>query len=366
MEIRAAVTRQAGQFSIEPVELDDPQGDEVLVRLVATGMCHTDLVALDQHMPYPLPAILGHEGVGVIERAGPQAKHLRTGDHVVLSFAACGHCGPCQSGRPAYCQVARQLNLAIRRPDGRCAHHAAGQPVAAGFFGQSSFASHALVRERDAVRVRKDVSLSALAPLGCSVQTGAGGVLNVLKPAAGSSIAVFGLGAVGLSAVMAARLAGCARIIAIDLHPSRLDMATEFGATDLIQVADTSSAARVQTLVAGGVDFAVEATGIPAVMAEAVAATHRTGTSLMLGLPPPTVKVPLDAGLLLGGRTIRASIEGDSVPGLFIPQLVELQRTGQLPFERMCRTYPLDAINDAVRDCRNGSTVKPIITMDAA
>ena len=304
--------------------------------------------------------------MGIVERTGPQASVLRPGDHVVLSFAACGHCGPCQSGRPAYCQTARQLNLAVRRPDGRCAHHAAGQPVSAGFFGQSSFASHALVRERDAVRVRKDVPLAALAPLGCSVQTGAGGVLNVLKPAAGSSIAIFGLGAVGLSALMAARLAGCARIIAIDLHASRLDMATEFGATDLLKVDDTSSAARVQTLIPGGVDFAVEATGIPAVMAEAVAATHRTGISLMLGLPPPTAKIPLDAGLLLGGRTIRASIEGDSVPALFIPQLVDLQRTGQLPFDRMCRTYPLDAINEAVRDCREGGTVKPIITMDPA
>ncbi len=366
MEIRAAVTREAGRFSIEAVDLDEPLADELLVRLVATGMCHTDLVALDQHMPYPLPAILGHEGVGVVERVGPQASRLRAGDHVVLSFAACGHCPTCQAGRPAYCQTARQLNLAVRRPDGRCAHHAAGQPVSAGFFGQSSFASHALVRERDAVRVRGDVPLAALAPLGCSVQTGAGGVLNVLKPSAGSSIAVFGLGAVGLSAVMAARLAGCGRIIAIDLHGTRLDMAAGFGATDLIKVDDTSSAARVQTLVAGGVDFAVDATGVPAVMAEAVAATHRTGTSLMLGLPPPTVKVPLDAGLLLGGRTIRASIEGDSVPGLFIPQLVELQRTGQLPFERMCKVYPLDAINEAVRDCREGSTIKPIITMDAA
>lgn len=366
MEIRAAITRQAGQFSIEPVELDDPLGDEVLVRLVATGMCHTDLVALDQHLPYPLPAILGHEGVGVVERTGPQATRLRAGDHVVLSFAACGHCATCLAGRPAYCQTARQLNLAIRRPDGRCAHHAAGQPVAAGFFGQSSFASHALVRERDAVRVRSDVPLTQLAPLGCSVQTGAGGVLNVLKPAAGSSIAVFGMGAVGLSAVMAARLAGCGRIVAIDLHGSRLDMASEFGATDLVKVDDASSAARVHTLIAGGVDFAVEATGLPAVMAEAVAATHRTGTSLMLGLPPPTARVSLDAALLLGGRTIRTSIEGDSVPGLFIPQLVELQRTGQLPFERMCRAYPLQDINQAVRDCRDGSTIKPVITMDAA
>ncbi len=363
MQIRAAVVREAGRFVLEAIELDEPQASEVLVRVVATGMCHTDLAALDQHLPYPLPAVLGHEGAGIVERVGAAVTRLRVGDPVVLSFDSCGHCANCQSGRPAYCQLSRKLNLSPCRIDGSCTHHALGRPLSAGFFGQSSFATHALVHERNAVRVPSDLPLADLAPLGCGVQTGAGGVLNVLKPQAGTSLAVFGMGAVGLSAVMAAKLVGCTRIVAIDLHASRLDLATELGATDLLQADDTPTSRRIHTLVPGGVDFAIEATGVPAVMAEAVAATHRTGTSLLLGLAAPGARVSLDAGVLLSGRSIRSSIEGDSVPELFIPQLVALHRAGRLPFERMCRVYPLDAINDAVRDCRSGVTIKPIICM---
>jgi aryl-alcohol dehydrogenase len=252
------------------------------------------------------------------------------------------------------------------RADGSCSHRSHGQPLSAGFFGQSSFATHALVHERNAVRLPRELSLPALAPLGCGVQTGAGAVLNVLKPPVGSSIVVFGMGAVGLAAVLAARLAGCSRICAVDLHAARLDLAAEFGATDLLRVDDSATARRVHALLPGGADYAVEATGVPEVMGEAVAATHRTGTTVLLGLAPPGARVSLDAATLLGGRTIRSSIEGDGVPELFIPQLVDLYRAGRLAFDRMCRFYPLDAINDAVRDCRSGVTVKPIICMPRA
>lgn len=366
MDIQAAVVREPGRFTIEHLELDAPQGDEVLVRVIATGLCHTDIVALDQHLPYPLPGILGHEGVGVVERVGPRVEHLIPGDHVILSFASCGHCANCQSGQPAYCQYARQLNLATRRADGSCTHHAGSQAVSAGFFGQSSLASHALVHERNAVRVPKNLPLVDLAPLACGVQTGAGGVLNVLKPQAGSSLVVHGLGAVGLSAIMAAKTVGCTHILAVDLHASRLDLAAELGATALIQAGDTPSDTQVHAQVPGGVDFAIDATGVPAVMGAAIASTHRTGTTLMLGMAPPGASLKLNAALLLGGRTIRSSIEGDSVPAVFIPRLIELHRAGLLPFDRLCRHYPLDAINDAIADCKSGRTVKPIIVMPDA
>lgn len=363
MDIQAAVVREPGRFTIEQLELDAPQGHEVLVRIVATGLCHTDIAALDQHLPYPLPGILGHEGVGVVERVGQRVDRLIPGDHVILSFASCGQCASCQSGQPAYCQYARQLNLATRRADGSCSHHAGGQAVSAGFFGQSSLASHALVHERNAVRVPKNLPLVDMAPLACGVQTGAGGVLNVLKPAAGASMVVYGLGAVGLSAVMAAKAAGCTRIIAVDLHPSRLDLAAELGATALIQASDTPADAQVHAQAPGGVDFAIDATGVPAVMAAAIASTHKTGTTLMLGMAPPGASLKLNAALLLGGRTIRSSIECDSVPAVFIPRLIELQRAGLLPFERLCRHYPLHAINEAIEDCKRGRTIKPIIVM---
>lgn len=368
MDIRAAVVREKGRFALETVDLDAPREGEVRVRIVATGMCHTDLAALAQYLPYPLPAVLGHEGAGIVEALGPGVQKLAVGDHVVLSYAFCGHCAACLRGQPAYCADSRKMNMAPCRADGSCthrAHVAGGGPLSARFFGQSSFATHTLVQERHAVRVPTDLSLATLAPLGCGVQTGAGGVLNVLRPAAGSSIAVFGLGAVGLSAVMAAKLVGCTRIVAVDLHASRLDLAAGFGATDLVLADKTPGAPKVQALVPGGVDYAIEATGVPAVMADAVAATHRTGHSLMLGLPPPGARVDLDAALLLGGRTIRASIEGDSVAESFIPQLIALHRAGLMPFDRLCRLYPLEAINEAVADCRSGATVKPVITMPA-
>lgn len=364
MQIRAAVARTPGVFSMEPVELDAPRPDELRVRIVAAGLCHTDIAALDQHLPYPLPAVLGHEGVGVVDAVGEAVTRVAPGDAVVLTFGSCGVCANCLSGRPAYCSATRRLNLSPCRADGSCSHHAMGRPLAAGFFGQSSFATHALVRERNAVVVpggESDDELAALAPLGCGVQTGAGAVFNVLAPPVGATLAVFGLGAVGLSAVMAARLAGCSRIVAVDRHPGRLDLAAELGATDLVRAGDTSTAKQVQTLVAGGVDFAVEATGVPAVMADAVASTHRTGTTVLLGLAAAGASVSFDAGLLTSGRTLRASIEGDSVPDTFIPRLIALHRAGRLPFDRFCRHYPADAINDAVADCRRGETVKPIL-----
>lgn len=369
MEIRAAVARPPGVFSLETVELDAPRAGEALVRIVAAGLCHTDVAALDQHLPYPLPAVLGHEGVGYVEAVGGGVTRLAPGDAVVLTYGACGVCANCQCGRPAYCLQSRRLNFAPCRPDGSCTHHALGRPLSAGFFGQSSFATHALVRERNAVRVPGAVSpdeLAALAPLGCGVQTGAGAVLNVLKPAVGATIAIFGMGAVGLSAVLAARLAGCSRIVAVDLHAGRLDLASELGATDLVQAGGGPAAPQVHTRVAGGTDFAVEATGIPSVMADAVAATHRTGTTVLLGLASAGSSVTFDASLLLSGRTVRSSIEGDGVPEVFIPRLIALHRAGSLPFDRFCRHYPVDAINDAVADCRRGDTIKPILHMNAS
>lgn len=364
MEIRAAVVREPGLFSVEPVELAAPRGDEVLVRLVATGMCHTDIAALDRSLPYPLPAVLGHEGAGVVDKVGPGVTRLRPGDPVVLSYAWCGACPACLGGRAPYCTQARQLNLALGRPDGSRTHYACGHALCAGFFGQSSFATHALVAERQAVVVPHDLDVASLAPLGCGVQTGAGGVLNVLRPQAGSSIVVFGMGAVGLSAVMAARLSGCTTIVAVDLHPARLDLAHELGATHLVRASTAPVVDAVQAVAPGGLDHAVEATGVPAVVGQAIASTHRTGSTVLLGMAGMGARIELDAALLLSGRTVRGSIEGDAVPGAFIPRLIELHRTGRLPFERMCRHYRLDDINQAVEDCRSGAVVKPVIRMD--
>ncbi|MCG7757054.1 MAG: alcohol dehydrogenase catalytic domain-containing protein, partial [Nitrosomonas sp.] len=237
-KIKAAVVRQkGGPFQIEDLMQDDPRSDEVRVRIVATGMCHTDMVARDQLYEVPLPVVLGHEGSGVVEQIGSHVKKVAVGDHVVLTYMWCGHCKPCLRGDLTYCEQFYALNFNGAREDGSTSTFTTGntpEPVHDHFFGQSSFGTFALVHERNAIKVPKDAPLELLGPLGCGIQTGAGAVMNALKVNPGSSFAAFGGGAVGLSAVMAARAAGATIIISVDVVPSRLALAMELGATHTI------------------------------------------------------------------------------------------------------------------------------------
>lgn len=363
MDIQAAVCRKDGNFSIESVELSDPAADEVIVQIVASGVCHTDLAVRDQHIPLPLPAVLGHEGAGVITRVGSAVTKVRQGDHVVLSYGSCGTCANCQAGKPAYCAQFLAFNVGTRRPDGSCTHSQGGQPLTGCFFYQSSFATHAVTHVRNVVKVDPDLPLEVLAPLGCGIQTGAGSVLNVLKPRAGSSIAIFGAGAVGLSAVMAAVVAGCAQVIVVDVRDARLALAKELGATVIVNSKTSDAVSAVKAAVPGGVDFAVEATGIPAVMTQSFDALNGTGTVVVLGVAPAGATVSIDASSLLGGKTIRGAIEGESVPDVFIPQLIALWKAGKFPFDRLARYYAFDQINAAAHDSEQGLTIKPILRM---
>jgi aryl-alcohol dehydrogenase len=364
MQIKAAVVREkGGAFSVESVDLDDPNDDEVLVRVVASGICHTDLAVRDQHIPLPLPAVLGHEGAGIVESVGANVTNVAVGDHVVLSYGSCGECANCLSGKPAYCALFMAYNLGTRRPDGTCTHHQQGKPLTASFFYQSSFATYALTHQRNLVKVGKHLPLEVLAPLGCGIQTGAGAVINCLKPAPGSSIAVFGLGAVGISAVMAAAAAGCGPIIAADVQDSRLGLARQLGATHTVNCRDGDPVADIKAIVAGGTDYAIEATGKPAVMTQAFDALNSTGTLVVLGVAPFGAQLSVDASALLGGKTIRGVIEGESVPAIFIPQLIALWEAGKFPFDKLERVYPLAEFNQAVHDCETGATVKPVIRM---
>ena len=267
MQIQAAVCREKdGAFTLESVELSEPQADEVVVKIVASGMCHTDLAVRDQHIPLPLPAVLGHEGAGIVAKVGAGVTKFKAGDHVVLSYGSCGKCGNCLSGRPAYCAQFLPFNVGTCRPDGSCTHQQNGKAMTGAFFYQSSFATYALTHVRNVVKVADDLPLEVLAPLGCGIQTGAGAVFNCLRPQAGSSIAIFGAGAVGLSAVMAAAVAGCAVIIVVDVQEARLALAKELGATVVVNARTADSVAAVREASGGGVDSAVEATGLPAVM----------------------------------------------------------------------------------------------------
>lgn len=363
-DVTVAVARAPEQpFTIEPARIRGPRGDEVLVRVVATGLCHTDLIVRDQYYPVPLPAVLGHEGAGVVEALGPNVKDLKVGDHVVLTFGACGHCNPCSSGHEAYCKEFYPLNFGGTDAHGQTALQTPdGQPLHDHFFAQSSFATHALARENNAIRVAEDAPLELLGPLGCGIQTGAGAVINSLKVGAGSSFASFGAGAVGLSAVMAARVTGATTIIAIDVVPSRLELARELGATHAINSREVNVVEAVREITGGGADFALESTGRPDVLAQGIEALGGLGMIGVVGAPRLGTKAEFDVNnLLLGGRSIRGIAEGDSVPQVFIPQLVQLYQQGRFPFDRLVRFYPLEQINQAAEDSSKGITLKPIL-----
>ncbi len=336
------ITIAAEGFALAAAELSEPRADEVLVRLVAAGVCHTDLF----FAPLAGEVVLGHEGAGMVEAIGADVTAVQPGDHVVLSYAWCGACPQCTAGRMAYCESFQALNLSGLRGDGSTAMSRDGRPIGGNFFGQSSFATHSVTSERNVVRVPGDLPLEHLAPFGCGVQTGAGAVLNVLAPPPGSSIAVFGCGGVGLSAVMAAKIAKCERIIAVEPDPARRELALELGATEAVTAPDRF-----------GVDFSVECVGLPEAVRGAVDCLRSPGRCVTLGLQGPANPIELDQTPLLYGRSLQGCIEGEAIPQRFIPELVEHYRAGRLPVDRLVRTYAFDQIGRGVSE----GAVKPVL-----
>jgi aryl-alcohol dehydrogenase len=364
MEIRAAVTfEKSAEFKIEPVQLSEPQDHEVLVRVVGAGICHTDLAARDQHLPIPLPSVLGHEGAGVVEKVGSRVTKVKPGDHVAMSWMCCGACPSCISGRDPYCVNFLPLNFSGARPDGTTTLKYGDQVVHGNFFGQSAFAEYALAEERNVVKVPSDVPLEILGPMGCGVQTGAGAVINALKARPGTSIAVFGVGPVGMSAVLGAVVCGCTNIIAVDLSPDRLKIAGELGATQTLNAAEVNPVEAILDLTHGGPNYSLECVGNPAVFRQAVDVLPLLGVCGLCGVVPPGTEVTLNMDLIMNGRTVRGVIEGDSIPDLFIPQLIELYRQGRFPFDRMITFYPFEDINRAVEDMERGKVIKPVLRL---
>lgn len=367
MRITAAVVREAGDhLSLETLELDEPRADEVRVRIVATGICHTDHTVMHGHFspPIALPMVLGHEGAGIVEAVGPAVTTLRPGDHVVLSIEGCGTCAPCRTGQTPYCDHAAAANFGRTRLDGSATLNDARGPVGASFFGQSSFATYALARTTNAVKVPSDLPLDLLAPLGCGLQTGAGAVFNVIRSQPGESIVVFGVGTVGLAAIMAARVSGCDPIVAVDTKPSRLEMARELGATHLIDASLGDLGQQLRAIMPEGFDSAVDTSAVPAVFAAGVDALRRAGTIVLLGAAAHGTQVTLDMNSILVGKQIRGSIQGDARPHEFIPRLVDLHRNGQFPFDRFVTFYPFAEIEQAMRDAADGKAVKAVLRMN--
>jgi aryl-alcohol dehydrogenase len=369
MKITAAVVdEKSAPFEFRELELDAPRSDEVLVRIVAAGVCQTDLHVRDQEYPVPLPAVLGHEGAGVVEAVGGTVSSVGPGDHVILSYQACGHCRPCLQGSYPYCERAFEANFGGARLDGSNGlhHNGAGPDVHGHFFGQSSFATYSLATERNVVKVPRDVPLELLGPLGCGLQTGAGAVLNSLKVRAGESLAVFGSGAVGLAAIMAAKVISAHPIVAVDVNPKRLELARELGASHVLNPRGADLRDALAAFVPAGLDFVLEITALPEMLKTAVDVLAPLGVAALIGGAPQGTEAPIDMSNLLFGRTVRGIVQGDSVPQLFVPQLIELYRAGDFPFDRLVRFYEFAEINQAAADMRSGTTVKPILRMSAA
>lgn len=364
MEITAAVLREHhAPFSVETLQLEAPGPSEVLVKIAGVGICHTDLVVRDAGMPTPAPVVLGHEGAGTVVAVGSDVTSVSVSDSVVLSYLSCGGCRCCTQGKPTYCENIVGLNFAGSRADGSSPFtDSSGARVNGAFFGQSSFATYALASARNVVKVADDVDLKMLGPLGCGILTGAGSVINVLQPEPGCSFVVFGAGAVGLSAVMAAKVRGVTSIIAVDRNPYRLEKALELGAHHIINSAETDDLAQsIIALTGRGADYALETTAVPEVFRAAVDSLAIPGTVGFVGAAPPGVDVKLDMATLMLGRKIIGIVEGDAVPNILIPHLVELFKAGRFPIDKLIRFYPLAEINQAVADAEEGTTIKPVL-----
>jgi aryl-alcohol dehydrogenase len=361
--ITAAVVESAGApFELGPAELGEVQPDEVRVRMTASGICHTDLLIREGTFPTPMPVVLGHEGAGVVEEVGSAVAGVAVGDRVALSYGSCGGCAACMTGRPYHCADFFPRNFLATRPDGTTALSRDGQTLHSHFFGQSSFATGAIVNQLSVTKIADDAPFEVVAPFGCGVQTGAGTVINALQPQAGSSIAIFGAGGVGLSAVMAAVICGCDPVIVVDIRPSRLEIARDLGGTHTIDATQSDPVESIIAITGGGVDAGIEASGVPGVLRQTVDALAPNSIAMLVGAPPAGTEEPIDTNALLStGRIVHGVVEGHSVPQVFIPQLIDLWRAGRFPIDRLIRTYDFDQINEAGDAALAGEVVKPVL-----
>lgn len=375
MKIRAAVLNQMGleppyaksrPLTIEELELAPPGPGEVLVRIRAAGLCHSDLSVINGDRPRPVPMALGHEAAGEIAALGPGVDDLKVGDHVVLVFVpSCGHCLPCAEGRPALCEPAAAANTAGTLLSGaRRLQRAGGAPVHH-HLGCSAFADHAVVSRRSVIRIDSELAFEDAALFGCAVLTGVGAVVNTAHVPAGATVAVVGLGGVGLAAVIGAVSAGAARVAAIDLARDKLDVARRLGATDTFEAGAADCVDAVRAAIPGGVDFAFEFAGSVKAMELAYRITRRGGTTVTAGLPPPNQSLPLPlVNLVAEERTVKGSYIGTCVPMRDLPRYVALYRQGRLPVDRL-RTgvLKLDEINEGFDRLREGKAIRQVVVM---
>ncbi|MCB0899862.1 MAG: NAD(P)-dependent alcohol dehydrogenase [Actinobacteria bacterium] len=363
--IRAALLREPGQeLEIEEVDLGDLEPDEIRVRVHSSGVCHTDLSGIAGVVPLPYPAVLGHEGAGTVVEVGDAVVDLAVGDRVAVSFASCGECEPCMSAHPAYCEIFAALNYFGTRLDGSTTMCQGELEVHGNFFGQSSFATELITAARNAVALPDDFPLELAGPLGCGLLTGAGTVRNVLQLTERDSVAVFGIGTVGLASVMAAAVAGCRTIIAVDLSADRLELARELGATHVVDASVSDDVVwDVMAVEPAGVDAAIDAVGLEVVIQQGLECLAVRGTLATLGLQGLENPVTVNQGHILLGRTITGVIEGDAQPRELIPVMIDWWRQGRFPIERLVEVFPFDALQEALAATASGRVIKPVVEM---
>ncbi len=362
--MKAAVLYEAGTpLKIEDITLDEPQENEVLIKLEATGVCHTDLHFMKGEMPTPVPVVPGHEGAGVVEKVGPGVTTLQPGDHVILMVAFnCGKCRYCYEGRPTMCVENLPIQMMATLPGGGLRLHKGDQTIHH-LFGLACYAEKVVVHERSAVKVRDDAPLDVVCLLGCGTSTGIGTAINTTKVKAGESIAIFGCGGVGLSAVMGARLAG-AEVIAIDVLDSKLEKAKELGADHIINANNDDPQIKIPEILGGGADYALEFIGNVDVMIKALGCIRAGGLLVVAGMAPLTSILNIMPFEFLIGKSITGAVQGDIIPQIDIPRYVDLFMEGKLPIDKLItKNYKLDQINEAYEALEKGEIIRSVIKM---
>lgn len=360
MKVLAAITKEKGApYMLQEVDLQEPKSDEILVRIHAVGVCHTDEAGRNGELPFTFPVVLGHEGAGIIEQVGSSVNGFQVGDRVCLTYASCGKCDSCIGGRPYACEAMNAINFFGVYPDGTKRIRFDGEEISS-FFSQSSFATYAVVNQRSAVRLDRDVDFAVAAPFGCGIQTGAGIVMNSLKAEFGSSIVIAGCGTVGLCAVMAAKICGCSRIVAVGGNEKSLELARELGATHTVNRKQVEDLTEAICMTGGSLDYAIDTSGNERMIYALLHSLTYMGTMSIAGGGFQLTLGSFD----LCARTIKGVTEGDSNPQLFIPRLITAYQQGKFPVDRLIKKYRFDEINQASQESGRGKCIKAVLCME--
>ena len=360
---KAAVLREPRErFAIENVELDDLRSNEVLIRIQACGICHTDSYAMKA---LSVPSVLGHEGAGLVERVGSSVRSVAPGDSVVVSFPSCGSCANCRSARPYICESIIDLKFSGARSDGSRSIQADGLAITSAFFQQSSFAQHAITLETNLIKVDRTLSPTLLAALPCGVLTGAGAVVNIVQQQKRRSIAVVGVGAVGMSAIMAAKVIGLRDVVAIDVNPERLSLAREFGARLVFDARDPGLDKAIKSSFPDGIDYVLDTSGNEKAIGNAISYIAMGGELALVTVPEPypSAESHLNQFFMRAG-SLRCVIVGATDPRVFLPWLLQRHARGEFPVDRLIATYPFAEINQAFADAKSGKAIKPVLLME--